>query len=59
MLTALLPRFARRRAHGHTAYERGLLGEVERKNGRQLAESAGYAHPRSTERVLEQPVANA
>lgn len=57
LLTDLRPRFARRRAHGHTvAYVRGLLAEVERKNGWQLAEHAGYAHPRSIERVLDRSV---
>jgi SRSO17 transposase len=36
-----------------TAYLRGLLAEVERKNGWQLAEHAGYAHPRGIQRVLD------
>ena len=40
-------------AHGHAAdYLRGLIAEVERKNGWPLAEHAGYAHPRGMQRVL-------
>ena len=31
---------------------RGLIADVERKNGWQLAEHAGYAHPRGMQRVL-------
>jgi SRSO17 transposase len=34
-------------------YLRGLLAEVERKNGWQLAEQAGYAHPRGIQCVLD------
>jgi SRSO17 transposase len=34
-------------------YLRGLLADVERKNGWQLAEHAGYAHPRGIQRVLD------
>jgi SRSO17 transposase len=50
----LRPRFRRRAAHRHAgAYLRGLLGEVERKNGWQLAEYAGYGHPRTIQRVLD------
>ena len=50
----LRPRFRRRAAHHHAgAYLRGLLGEAERKNGWQLAEYAGYAHPRTIQRVLD------
>ena len=50
----LAPRFRRRAAHHHAgAYLRGLLGEVERKNGWQLAEYAGYRHPRTIQRVLD------
>jgi SRSO17 transposase len=49
----LRPRFSRPEAYQHTAdYLRGLLAEVERKNGWQLAEQAGYAHPRGIQRVL-------
>ena len=41
-------------AAAHAAdYLRGLLAEVERKNGWQLAEAAGYVHPRSIQRVLD------
>jgi SRSO17 transposase len=47
------PHFARQEAYQHAAdYLRGLLAEVERKNGWQLAEQAGYAHPRGIQRVL-------
>jgi SRSO17 transposase len=43
----------RREARQHAAdYLRGLLADVERKNGWQLAEQAGYAHPRGIQRVL-------
>jgi len=50
----LQPRFRRRAAHRHAgAYLRGLLGEAERKNGWQLAEHAGYRHPRTIQRVLD------
>lgn len=39
--------FRRPEAADHAAdYLRGLLAEVERKNGWQLAERAGYEHPR-------------
>jgi SRSO17 transposase len=34
-------------------YLRGLLAEVDRKNGWQLAEHAGYTHPRGMQRVLD------
>jgi SRSO17 transposase len=45
--------FPRPEAHRHTAdYVRGLIAEVERKNGWQLAEHAGYSHPRGIQRVL-------
>src|SRR5688572_21906812 len=48
------PHFHRSAAHRHAAdYLRGLLAEVERKNGWQLAEQAGYAHPRGIQRVLD------
>jgi SRSO17 transposase len=56
-LAGLRPRFRRRRAHAHAAaYARGLVADVERKNGWQLAEWAGDAHPRSIERVLDRSV---
>ncbi len=46
--------FRRRAGHRHAlAYVRGLLGDVERKNGWQLAECAGYRHPRTIQRVLD------
>ena len=35
------------------AYLKALLGEVERKNGWQLAEDGGSAHPRTIQRVLD------
>jgi SRSO17 transposase len=47
-------RFRRPEARARAAaYLRGLLAEVERKNGWQLAERAGYAHPRGIQRVLD------
>src|SRR5207248_8483908 len=53
----LRPCFARGNAHRHAvAYLRGLLADVERKNGWQLAEQAGYAQPRSMQRVLDRSV---
>ena len=56
-LARLRPRFRRSRAHAHAAaYARGLVADVERKNGWQLAEWAGDAHPRSIERVLDRSV---
>lgn len=36
-----------------TDYLRGLLADVDRKNGWQVAEHAGYAYPRGMERVLD------
>jgi SRSO17 transposase len=53
-MTPLRPHFRRQKAHQHAAhYLRGLIAEVERKNGWQLAEHAGYCHPRGMQRVLE------
>ncbi|MDQ5830262.1 MAG: IS701 family transposase [Actinomycetota bacterium] len=50
----LRPHFRRPEAADHAAdYLRGLLAEVERKNGWQLAERAGYEHPRGIQRVLD------
>jgi SRSO17 transposase len=50
----LRPHFRRPEAHTHAAdYLRGLLADVERKNGWQLAERAGYSHPRGIQRVLD------
>src|ERR671937_708043 len=46
--------FRRAQAAEHALdYLRGLVAEVERKNGWQLAEEAGYAHPRGIQRVLD------
>lgn len=54
MITRLRAQFRRTEAHQHAAdYLRGLLADVERKNGWQLAECAGYAHPRGMQRVLD------
>lgn len=55
---ALLRRQVRRpEAACHAAdYLRGLLAEVDRKNGWQLAEHAGYPHPRGIQRVLDRYV---
>jgi SRSO17 transposase len=47
------PRFARAEPRRRAlAYLRGLLGEVERKNGWQLAEHAGEATPDGMQRLL-------
>ena len=54
MAARLGRRLRRPEARAHAAdYLRGLLAEVERKNGWQLAERAGYAHPRGIQRVLD------
>jgi len=46
--------FRRAQAAEHAMdYLRGLVAEVERKNGWQLAEEVGYAHPRGIQRVLD------
>ena len=46
--------FRRGEAREHaTDYLRGLLADVERKNGWQLAERVGYGHPRGIQRVLD------
>jgi SRSO17 transposase len=53
-VTRLGPYFRRGEAHRHAAdYLRGLIADVERKNGWQLAEHAGYRHPRGMQRVLD------
>ncbi len=54
-LTVRLRRHLRRpEAAAHAAdYLRGLVAEVERKNGWQLAARAGYGHPRGIQRVLD------
>lgn len=50
----LRPHFRRAAGHRHAVdYLRGLLADVERKNGWQLAEYAGYGHPRGIQRVLD------
>jgi SRSO17 transposase len=41
------------------AYVRGLLSDVDRKNGWQLAEQGGYSHPRTIQRVLDRSRWNA
>lgn len=49
----LRPHVRRAEARGHAVdYLRGLIADVERKNGWQLAERAGYGHPRGIQRVL-------
>jgi SRSO17 transposase len=54
MAVRLRRHFRRSEAAAHAAdYLRGLLADVERKNGWQLAEQAGYAHPRGIQRVLD------
>src|SRR5688572_18373879 len=51
--TRIGPRFARAEPRRRAlAYLRGLLGEVERKNGWQLAEHAGEATPDGMQRLL-------
>ncbi len=46
--------FRRPEAYEHAVdYLRGLVAEVERKNGWQLAEQVGYAQPRAIQRVLD------
>jgi SRSO17 transposase len=53
-MTRLRPHFRRREAHQHAAdYLRGLIADLERKNGWQLAEQAGYRHPWGMQRVLD------
>ena len=49
----LRPHVRRSEAQRHAVdYLRGLIADLERKNGWQLAEHAGYAHPRGIQRVL-------
>jgi SRSO17 transposase len=44
----------RQEAARHAAdYLRGLLADIERKNGWQLAEYLGYSHPRGIQRTLD------
>ena len=57
LASGLRQRFRRGAAHRHAvAYIEGLLGDVERKNGWQLAEHGGYQHPRTIQRVLDRSV---
>jgi SRSO17 transposase len=57
LASGLRGHFRRGAAHRHAvAYVEGLLGEVERKNGWQLAEYGGYQHPRTIQRVLDRSV---
>lgn len=57
LTSGLREHFRRAAAHRHAvAYVEGLLGEVERKNGWQLAEYGGYAQPRSIQRVLDRSI---
>jgi SRSO17 transposase len=57
LTSGLREHFQRGAAHRHAvAYVEGLLGEVERKNGWQLAEYGGYDHPRTIQRVLDRSV---
>ncbi|MCL5734645.1 MAG: IS701 family transposase [Actinobacteria bacterium] len=50
----LQPHFLRPEAYRHAVdYLRGLLADIERKNGWQLAEYVGYTHPRGIQRVLD------
>lgn len=52
--------FRRPEASAHAAdYRRGLVVDVERKNGWQLAERVGYAHPRGMQRVLDRDAGDA
>ena len=57
LVGSLREHFRRGAAYRHAvAYVEGLLGEVERKNGWQLAEYGGYQHPRTIQRVLDRSV---
>jgi SRSO17 transposase len=57
LTSRLRDHFGRAASHRHAvAYVGGLLGEVERKNGWQLAEYGGYEHPRTIQRVLDRSV---
>jgi len=57
LTSGLRNHFGRAAGHRHAvAYVAGLLGEVERKNGWQLAEHGGYEHPRTIQRVLDRSV---
>jgi SRSO17 transposase len=55
--TRLAPRFARPEPHRRAlAYLKGILSEVARKNGWQLAEHAGEARPDGMQRLLSQAI---
>src|SRR3954462_2417176 len=57
LASGLREHFRRAAARRHAvAYVEALLGDVERKNGWQLAEDGGYQHPRTTQRVLDRSV---
>src|SRR5919112_5854181 len=57
LASGLRAHFRREAAHRHAAaYVEGLLGDVERKNGWQLAEYGGYDQPRTLQRVLDRSV---
>jgi len=57
LASGLRERFRRGAAHRHAvAYIEGLLGDVERKNGWQVAEHGGYQHQRTIQRVLDRSV---
>ena len=57
LTSGLREHFQRAAAHRHAvAYVAGLLGEVERKNGWQVAEYGGYEHPRTIQRVLDRSI---
>ena len=53
LLERISPRFARSEVRRRVAgFLRGLLGDVERKNGWQLAEQAGETSPDGMQRLL-------
>src|SRR3954468_4872356 len=57
LTSGLREHFRRAAAHRHAvAYVEGLLGNVERKNGWQVAEYGGYEHPRTIQRVLDRSI---
>jgi SRSO17 transposase len=54
---SLAPRFARPEPHRRALkYLQGILSDTARKNGWQLAEHAGEAHPNGMQRLLSQAV---
>jgi SRSO17 transposase len=55
--TRIASRFARPEPHRRAlAYVKGILSEISRKNGWQLAEQAGEARPDGMQRLLSQAV---